>query len=167
MRDPKLHLPSAGQSWITLSSDYVPADGSTPVTAIIELRTADGQHRGDMFDAARVAPVLLVNGVPFDSPPQIIRRGPGVWFFTWTPPPGLGGSRATFGAMFDGEPIVSPRTVPLARDRWTAAYPSEAAGSSCATSPSRAAGAGGSAALLFGAATLAASRRRRIIRQRA
>ena len=158
MRDPELHLPSATQSWITLSSDYVPADGSTPVTAIVELRTADGRHRGDMFDAARIAPVLLVNGAPFEEPPQIIRRGPGVWFFTWTPPPGLGGSRATFGATFDGEPIVSPRTVPIASDRWTAAYPSAAAGSSCAASPGRTVNA--SAVLLLGVA-LAQLRRRR------
>ncbi len=42
MKDPILHLPSAAQSWLTLSSDYVPADGSTPMTAIVELRTVDG-----------------------------------------------------------------------------------------------------------------------------
>ena len=40
MKDPALYLPSAAQSWLTLSSDYVAADGSTPMTAIVELRTA-------------------------------------------------------------------------------------------------------------------------------
>jgi MYXO-CTERM domain-containing protein len=165
MRDPALHLPSAKTSWVTLSSDYVPADGSTPVTAIIELRTADGRHRGDMFDATRLAPVLLVNGVPVESAPEIMRRGPGVWFFRWTPPRGLGGSYATFGATFDGEPIVAPRTVPIASDRWNAAYPSEAAGSGCAASPT--APVNKSSVLLLGVAALAARRRRGVIRPRA
>jgi MYXO-CTERM domain-containing protein len=133
-KDPTLQLPVAEQSWITLSSDYVPADGSTPVTAIVELRTADAKHRADFFDARRLEPVLLVDGKPFESTPQLVRRGPGVWFFVWKPPPGLGGSRATFGARFDGAPIVASRTVPIASDRWNAAYPSHASGSSCAVS---------------------------------
>jgi hypothetical protein len=159
MKNPALNLPVAEQSWLTLSSEYVPADGSTPVTAIIELRTKDGQHRGDLFDAPRLTPVLLVDGKPVEPPPTLVRRGPGVWFFVWSPPAGLGGSRATFGADFDGAPIVAPRTLPIAPDRWTAAYPSFAKGSSCAQSP-------GSAVSSFGlvvamAIGAAASRRRR------
>jgi MYXO-CTERM domain-containing protein len=161
MRDPKLHLPSAATSWITLSSDYVPADGSTPVTAIVELRTADGEHRGDMFDANRLVPHLLVDGKPFEPQPPMIRRGPGVWFYVWTPPPGLGGSRATFGATFDGQPIVAPRTVPIAVDRWNAAYPSEAKGSGCAAAPSSAPAAPWSAIVLGLAGLGAITRRRR------
>lgn len=139
MRNPALQLPALDQSWITLSSDYVPADGSTAVTAIVELRTVDAKHRADFFDKNRLAPVLLVDGQPFDVQPELVRRGPGVWFFTWKPPPGLGGSRATFGATFDGQPIVTSHTVPIAADRWNAAYPSHATGSACSTS----AGAGG------------------------
>jgi len=131
MRNPELQLPVAEQSWLTLSSDYVPADGSTSVSAIIELRTADSKHRADFFDKRRLAPVLLVDGKPFDVVPEIVRRGPGVWVFAWKPPAGLGGSRATFGATFDGEPIVGSRTVPIAADRWNAAYPSHATGSAC------------------------------------
>ena len=50
----------------------------------------------------------------------------------WKPPAGLGGSRATFGATFDGEPIVAARTVPIAADGWNAGYPSHATGSGCA-----------------------------------
>lgn len=132
MRDPRLHLPSLAASWITLSSDYVPADGSTPVTAILELRTEDGQNRADMFEANRLAPVVLVDNKTIDVNPELQRRGPGVWVYSWKPPPGLGGSRATFGAIFDGVAIVQPRTVPIATDRWTAAYPSDAKGSGCA-----------------------------------
>lgn len=164
MRNPALHLPDAAQSWITLSSDYVPADGSTPVTAIIELRTADGAHRGDFFDSPRLQPILLVDGKPVAAPP-LVRRGPGVWFFVWNPPAGLGGSRATFGATFDGSPIVAPRTVPIAPDRWSAAYPSYAKGSSCMASPRRVGDYGASAglsALVLGTALV----RRRAARER-
>ena len=77
MKNPALQLPVAAQSWLTLSSDYVPADGSTPVTAIVELRTADAKHRADFFDKNRLAPVLLVDGEPFETQPEIVRRGPG------------------------------------------------------------------------------------------
>ena len=41
------------KSWITLGASFAAADGSTPVTAIIELRTSDGQHRADLFEADR------------------------------------------------------------------------------------------------------------------
>jgi subtilisin family serine protease len=131
MKNPTLQLPASPQSWLTLSADYVAADGSTPMTAILELRTGDGQHRADFFDGARLQPVLKVDGVPVSPAPQLLRRGPGVWFFTWTPPRGLGGSRATVGATFDGAPIVAQRTVPIATDRWNAGYPSYATGSAC------------------------------------
>jgi hypothetical protein len=165
MQNPALQLPSPAQSWLTLSSSYVPADGSTPITAIVELRTGDAQHRADFFDKGRLVPVLLVDGQPFDGTPELIRRGPGVWFFVWKPPAGLGGSRATFGATFDGAPIVTPRTVPIASDGWNAAYPSHAVGSACAAS-----GAGvpatsvGGVATLGGLLALAARTRRRRLR---
>ena len=137
MKNPALQLPAAEHSWLTLSSDYVPADGSTPVTAIVELRTADAQHRADFFDKGRLAPILLVDGQPFEGTPEIVRRGPGVWFFVWKPPPGLGGSRATFGATFDGAAIVESKSVPIAADRWNAAYPSHATGSGCGVGRAR------------------------------
>ena len=131
MKNPTLQLPIADQSWITLSSDYVAADGSSAMTAIVELRTADGQHRADFFDKNRLQAVMLVDSQPVETTPELIRRGPGVWFFTWRPPAGLGGSRATFGATFDGVAIVSPRSVPIASDSWNAGYPSRAGGSKC------------------------------------
>lgn len=164
MKNPKLQLPAAEQSWITLSSDYVPADGSTPVTAIVELRTADAAHRADFFDKERLVPVLLVDGKPFAGKIEMVRRGPGVFFFLWTPPPGLGGSRATFGARFDGVDIVAPKTVPIATDGWNSAYPSHATGSGCAVAVTPRAGASGAGAGgAFGAALalLAIGARRR------
>jgi subtilisin family serine protease len=164
MRNPALQLPVLEQSWITLSSDYVPADGSTAVTAIVELRTLDAQHRADFFDKNRLAPVLLLDGKPFDAQPEIVRRGPGVWFFTWKPPAGLGGSRATFGATFDGEPIVASHTVPIAADGWNAGYPSHATGSACSVAragASAGAGAGASAGAGAMALALLLARRRR------
>ena len=162
MKNPSLQLPAAAQSWLTLSSDYVPADGSTPVTAIVELRTGDAKHRADFFDKNRIAPVLLVDGQPFATPPDIIRRGPGVWFFTWKPPPGLGGSRATFGATFDGEPIVESHTVPIAADQWNAAYPSHATGSACSMhGPGSGTGTGAAAAAATMLALAFGIRRRR------
>jgi MYXO-CTERM domain-containing protein len=159
MKNPALHLPAYDKSWITLSADYVAADGSTPMTAIIELRTADGAHRGDMFDATRLQPVLKIDGEPVNPPPELVRRGPGVWFFVWNPPAGLGGKRATFGASFDGQPIVASSTVPIAPDRWVAAYPSHASGSSCSATPKAGASPAGALVLLLGA--LGVRRRRR------
>ncbi len=131
MKNPSLQLPAAVTSWLTLSSEFVPADGSTEVTAVVELRTADGEHRADFFNSGRLSASLAIDGVAVDAPPSIVRRGPGVWLFKWKPTPGLGGSRATFGATFDSEPIVASRTLPIATDRWNAAYPSHAAGSGC------------------------------------
>lgn len=136
MANPALQIPSAAQSWLALSADYVAADGSTPFTTIVELRTADGAHRADFFDANRLTPTILVDGKPIDTLPPMVRRGPGVWFFEWTPPPGLGGSRATVGALFDGAPIVTPRTIPIATDPWNASYPSHATGGGCVVSSS-------------------------------
>jgi MYXO-CTERM domain-containing protein len=165
MKTPKAFLPSPDASWITLSSDYVAADGSTPLTAIVELRTADAQHRGDLFDAARLSANVLLDGVPVVPQPQVIRRGPGVWFYVWNPPAGLGGSRATFGATFDNVAIVASKTLPIGPDRWTALYPNHATGSSCSASGLRASSSssagGGVGALGAIVALLALARRRR------
>ncbi|MCL2778065.1 MAG: S8 family serine peptidase [Polyangiaceae bacterium] len=135
MHDPKLSMPAASQSWITLSSEYVPADSSMTITAIVELRTSDGAHRADLFDSSRLAAVVEIEGEPptttAAAPPSITRRGPGVWTYEWKPPPGLGGLHVIFGATFDGQPIVSYRALPVATDGWTADYPSHAEGSGC------------------------------------
>ena len=161
MKNPKLHLPLAEQSWLTLSSDYVPADGSSPMTAIVELRTEGGEHRADFFDKNRLQAVMLVDGQPVEKAPDIIRRGPGVWFFTWQPPAGLGGSRATFGATFDGVPIVSPRSVAIASDSWNARYPSQAGGSKCSVGSTMADTGPATGAWLAAAALIITCARRR------
>jgi subtilisin family serine protease len=159
MKTPALYMPAASSSWITLSSDYVPADGSTPITAIVELRTADGAHRGDLFDANRLSAVVLVDGQPVSSPaPVMVRRGPGVWFYEWNPPAGLGGSHATFSANFDGVPIVAAKTLPIGVDRWTSLYPSQATGASCSSSRAPLSSSSGIGALLS-ALALASLRR--------
>ena len=128
MKNPALSLPALDTSWETLSSDYAPADGSNAVTAILELRTADDQHRADLLDVSRLAPVIAIDGTPSADRPQITRRGPGVYVYAYTPPVGLGGSSLTLGATFDGQPIVVPHTIPIAADIWTGTYPSEAKG---------------------------------------
>jgi subtilisin family serine protease len=133
--DPTVLLPDASSSWITLSASYAAADGSTPLTAILELRTAgqagSTQHRADLFDPTRLRPVVKIDGVE-QPPPVMHRRGPGVWYFEFTPPAGLGGSALTLGATFDGAPVVTPKTVAIAGDIWRAEYPPQATGSTCA-----------------------------------
>ena len=135
MHDPQAFLPSANKSWLTLSADYVAADGSTPITAIVELRTADGQHRADLL-GDRLQAVVKLDGVP-TIPPAILRRGPGVYTFVVQPPAGYGGSSLTFGATFDGVDIVAPRTVPVAADVWASQYGSSVKGGCAVGSPPR------------------------------
>jgi subtilisin family serine protease len=129
----ELLLPDIPSSWVTLSADYVAADGSTPVTTIIELRTTDGAHRADLFDPQRLQPIYAINGAP-QPPPTMVRRAPGVWFFTVQPDAGHGGSTMTLGATFDGVPIGTPRSLPIAVDVWRSEYSSQAKGG-CAVAP--------------------------------
>lgn len=159
MKAPKLVLPAKDQSWIALSSTYVPADGSTPMTVIVELRDATGEERADAFGDGRLAAYVAIDGTPVDPAPAVERRGPGVWVYTWTPPPGYGGSRATFGATFDGQPVVTPRTMAIATDGWTARYPNAAGGSGCAVATTPRGGA--ACAALLGLALVARGLRRR------
>jgi subtilisin family serine protease len=128
MRTPALYLPSAGKSWITLSADYAAADASTAITAIVELRTQDGQHRADFFDTQRLQPFVAIDGKRTLAAPAIVRRGPGLYSYEIAAPPGSGGSSLTLGATFDGSLIVAPKTVPIGADIWTANYPSSARG---------------------------------------
>ncbi len=137
LRNPALALPSRQTSWVTLSADVVAADGSTPLTAIVELRTADGAHRADFFDPSRLTPVVKLDAGEIVKPPALQRVAPGLWTLTVTPPPGLGGHTLTLGADFDGAPIVTPRTVAIATEIWTANYPGSAGGG-CGVVPSRA-----------------------------
>jgi subtilisin family serine protease len=131
--NPAETLPDAGSSWITLSADYLAADGSTPLTAILELRTAQSAHRADLFDVTRLQPVVEIDGVA-QPLPTLVRRAPGVWLFTVEPSAGLGGSAIKLGATFDGEPIVVPKTIPIAIDIWSGEYATTATGG-CAIAP--------------------------------
>lgn len=151
MHRPELVLPAASTSWMALGSSYVAADGSTPMTAILELRTLAGEKRADLFDARRLAAVVRVDEDEVSPAPTVTRRGPGLYVYEWTPPPGLGGRHVTFGATFDGAPIVASKTVPIAADGWTAAYPSTVSGSGCAaTAAPRSAGPYGALGLALG-----------------
>lgn len=160
LRDPKLYLPSAARSWIALSSSYVPADGSRAVTALLELRTEDGEHRADLFDVARLVPTVRIAGVERQVGP-VTRKAPGLYTYTFrVGDEGLGLERATFGATFDGVPIVAPRTIPVATDPWNAGYSSRVGGG-CSERPlSRDTTGGAFVASALGLALATALRRR-------
>ncbi len=156
-KDPRAFLPSLATSWMALSSDYVPADGSRDITAILELRSADGQGRADVFDTQRLAGVVRVEGAELPVGP-VLRRGPGLYTFVFRlGRQGLGMKNATFGATFDGAPIVASHTLPIATDAWNAHYPSRFSGG-CASSPG---GASDGGWLGLGIATLGLLRARR------
>jgi subtilisin family serine protease len=164
MQDPKAFLPSADKSWMTLSADYVAADGSTPLTVIVELRTDDGTHRADLL-GDRLQAVVKLDGVP-TVPPPIQRRAPGLFTYVVQPPPGYGGSSLTLGATFDGEDIVEPKTVPIATDIWASEYGSSTKGGCRAA---RATSEDPSTLGVFFAAALACAaglRRRKVTRRR-
>ncbi len=130
MRNPVLALPSRAASWLTLSADMMPGDGSRTLTAIVELRTEGAVHRADLFDPTRLNAWLRIGNTMRPVPP-LVRKAPGLWTLEIAVEPGLGGSSLTVGATFDGQDIVEPRTVPIATDPWTARYPSRATGGSC------------------------------------
>jgi len=164
MKNPTLALPSVQTSWLSLSADYAAADGSTPLTAIVELRTADGQHRADLFDAARLQPRVEIQGENFPTTASMVKRGPGLWSYTLTMPSGHGGSNVLLGATFDGADIVAPKVVPVSADLWVAHYPSSAKGG-CAIEAARTTavswgGAGAGAGWTLGALGALAVRRR-------
>lgn len=161
MNTPALALPARDRSWISLSVDHVAADGSTPVVAYVELRTADGAHGADLFESNRLQPVVLIDNVPVTTPVGIARKAPGLFTFTYTAPPGLGGRTMTFGASFDNAEIVAPRSIPVAADGWRASYGSSAKGS-CGVAGVGTGGTGGvGAGLGLGLLGLALARRRR------
>jgi len=167
LNDPNEYLPGAcaagGQcpSWLTLSADHAPADGSTSIVAIVELRTADGSRQANLFEPSRLAPIAIVGGAALSPPPTLVRKAPGLWFFNVQLPPGLGGQSLTVGATFDGVDIVPRKTVPIATDTWTASYTSSGGGSSCGVARG-ARGCEGRGAVVVGLAlALAGFRRRR------
>lgn len=153
-------LPDPSRSWITLSSSYAAADGSRPVTAILELRADENTTlRPDMFDTSRLRADVRLDGEPLAAP-TIQRRGPGVYAYTVTVPAGRGGSVLSLGATFDGGQIVTAKTIPVAADPWMARYPVRAIGG-CAIAG---AGRAGMAGLGLGTLVALAFARRRLRR---
>jgi subtilisin family serine protease len=161
-------LPTLENSWITLSADYAPADGSIPITALVELRTddppcgktrCDPKTRASGFEDGRVAADVRVGGRVLSPAPRIVRRAPGLFVYQATIPAGHGGEIATFGATFDGAPIVTPVSIPVATDPWTARYDDNVAGG-CRVAPNVWLDAAVPGAVLFGL-VMAARRRAR------
>jgi len=133
LRNPVAALPVASESWLSLGADELLADGSTPLQAVIQLRTTrTGSAEpppADGFADGRLVAYGSVDGVPYGGAiASLARRGPGVWVATVQLPSGLGGSTLTVGATFDGSDIVAARTIPIATDAWNAEYPPSAKG---------------------------------------
>jgi subtilisin family serine protease len=167
-RDPISALPASDGVWLTLGADAYLADGSTPLGAIVELRSA-GTGNGpappaDGFDPRRLGVYALVDGVLRAGAVQsLARRGPGVWVATLGPPglpAGLGGSRLTVGVTFDGRDIVARKSVPIATDVWNAEYAPKLPGG-CVLGRTASAIANGEAAAGIAAFLVLASARRR------
>ncbi len=167
LRNPRTALPDRAASWLTLSADMALADGSTPLEAILELRTAHAAKTGgapaDGFDRGRLVPYALVDGEPYaGGVTSFVRRGPGVWLAAVQLAPGLGGSMLTVGVTFDGVDIAGAKSVPIATDVWSAEYPANVVTGGCATE-GRGAGVPGGVAFVVAAAFagFAGARRRR------
>lgn len=163
-RTPATALPVRSASWLTLGADLYLADGSTPLEGVVELRTAPDASStaqpADGIGSGRLAAYALVDGDPEQGAIQsLARRGPGVWLVTTQLPPGLGGSQLTVGVTFDGNDIVTPRTIPIATDTWDADYAGWVKGGCAASAPHTAGSLGWVAAAL---GLVAALGRRRV-----
>lgn len=170
-RDASTSLPVREESWMALGADQMLADGSTPLEAVVELRSARGGGStapvADGFGDGRLAAYVRLDGQRYDGADvSLVRRGPGVWLVRVSVPAGLGGATLTVGMAFDGEDVVDPRSVPIAVDVWGAVHPPSAKGG-CATARTSA---GADAAAWIGCACAAAvvwRRRRRTSRGKA
>lgn len=157
MNTPELALPVRDKSWVALSVDSLAADGSIPATVYLELRAADDSG-ATLFDTARLNATVTIDGVPVSPAPVITRRAPGLFTYSYKAEAGNGGKLATFGATFDGVPVVAPRSIPIAADSWRALYPSRATGGCSMHEKSTGGGASACFVVMLGA--LLARRRR-------
>jgi subtilisin family serine protease len=147
MASPQLALPAADRSWLAPAADLYLADSSTPLEVLLELRAepvaGEEPAPADGFEEGRLVVHALVDGVEAQGAvSSLVRRGPGVWVAEIAVPAGLGGSELTVGASFDGSPVVTFRSIPIATDSWNADYPPSIQGG-CITSRGRATGWGG------------------------
>ena len=127
MNTPALSLPSAAHSWLALSHAFAPATGQEPVTVLLELRNALGQP-ADLFGADRLAAEVRVESTLLPAPP-LTRVGPGLYRYEVRVPEGHGGGETmTFGARFDGAPVVADRRIPIGNDPWRTFYGSKVVG---------------------------------------
>ena len=157
MTNPDTALPDPDSSVMTLSESYAVADGSTPITATLELRTSGG-HRASLFDSSRLQAIAVLGGQPLEA--AIVRGlAPGLFTFTVAIPPGHPNETLTLGATFDGADVVPEATIPVALDAWTAGYPPYVGGG-CAFTSWGARSATGNAAPAFLLLGLLALRRR-------
>jgi hypothetical protein len=119
-------LPNRAYSWVTLGAEFCVADGSTPLQAVFELRaTPIGSApppAADAFNESRLRIYAQVEGATSPVSISISRSSVGVRMAQIEVPAGLGGSRLTVGATFDGVDVVEPKTLPIATDHWNADY---------------------------------------------
>lgn len=126
MHDPKLALPSSAASWVSLGGDYWDASSGTEMQALLELRNERGEP-ADLFDASRLQADVRIGDEPQASPP-IERLAPGLYRYRALAPAGRGGQLASFGARFDGQPVVQVKTIPIGLDGWRSRYPTTLGG---------------------------------------
>ncbi len=165
---PQAALPVRAASWLALGQAFYFADGSTPIDALVELRTSPDATGlalpADGFATGRLAAYAQVDGAAVSGVAAPVRRGPGVWTLHVQPPAGLGGSTLTVGARLDGVDIVAPVSVPIGTDAWSALYPSSLRGG-CSTGGAPSAPGGSTYACAAAGALLL--ERRRVNRRKA
>jgi hypothetical protein len=74
------------------------------------------------FDESRFKVYARVQGIPSPVSIAMSRSSTGIQIAQIQVPEGLGGSRLTVGATFDGVDVVEPKTLPIATDHWNADY---------------------------------------------
>jgi subtilisin family serine protease len=128
-------LPNLSYSWVTLGAEFCVADGSTPLQAVFELRSAPKSAAppppADGFDESRLNIYARVDDLPAAISISMSRGSVGVRVASIRVPAGLGGSKLTVGATFDGVDVVPPKTLPIAADHWSADYPPTVRGGGC------------------------------------
>jgi subtilisin family serine protease len=141
-------LPSRTYSWVTLGAEFCVADGSTPLQAVFELRSpptgAAPPAPAYGFNESRLSVYARVDDLPAATSISMSRSSAGIRVASIRVPAGLGGSKLTVGATFDGADVVPPKTIPIAADHWAADYPPAARGGCALAGSSRRAPASGS-----------------------
>lgn len=135
-------LPNRMYSWLTLGAEFCLADGSTPLEVVFDLRGSPVGSSpppvADGFEESRLSVYARITGAEAPLAVVVSRKSPGIRVATIRVPPGLGGSKLTVGALFDGVDVVQPKTLPIATDIWSADYvPAVAGGCSLAATAPR------------------------------